>query len=77
MLMPNGSDWVEYMTTPNPNPKQLGGMHHVALEVMDIQKPYETGVDAGVHAAGAAAWWRATAAGWRISTIRTGRARNS
>ena len=41
-MVPNGSDWVEYMTTPNPNPKLLGDMHHVALEVMDIQKPYET-----------------------------------
>jgi lactoylglutathione lyase len=46
-LVPNGSDWVEYMTTPNPNPKQLGSMHHVALEVMDIQKPYELAVIRG------------------------------
>ncbi len=41
-MMPNGSDWVEYMVGANPNPRQLGGMHHVALEVTDIQKPYET-----------------------------------
>jgi catechol 2,3-dioxygenase-like lactoylglutathione lyase family enzyme len=40
--VPNGSDWVEYMTSANPNPKQLGDMHHVALEVTDIQKSYET-----------------------------------
>jgi catechol 2,3-dioxygenase-like lactoylglutathione lyase family enzyme len=41
-MTPNGSDWVEYMMGANSNPKQLGGMHHVCLEVMDIQKPYET-----------------------------------
>jgi catechol 2,3-dioxygenase-like lactoylglutathione lyase family enzyme len=43
-LVPNGSDWLEYMAGggANPNPRQLAGMHHVCLEVMDIQKPYET-----------------------------------
>jgi lactoylglutathione lyase len=41
-MTPNGSDWVEYMMGANPTPKQLGGMHHVCLEVMDIQKPYAT-----------------------------------
>jgi len=40
-LTPNGTEWVEYMTSANPNPAQLGGMHHVCLEVADIQKPYE------------------------------------
>ena len=40
-LTPNGRDWVEYMTSANPNPRQLAGMHHVCLEVMDIQKPYD------------------------------------
>ncbi len=40
-LTPNGSDWLEFMTSANPNPRQLAGMHHVCLEVMDIQKPYE------------------------------------
>jgi catechol 2,3-dioxygenase-like lactoylglutathione lyase family enzyme len=35
-LVPNGSDWLEYMTTANPKPKQLASMHHVALEVTDI-----------------------------------------
>jgi catechol 2,3-dioxygenase-like lactoylglutathione lyase family enzyme len=49
-LVPNGSDWVEYMVGTNPNPQQLGGMHHVALEVMDIQKPYETAVKRGYTA---------------------------
>ena len=46
-LVPDGSDWVEYMTLPNPNPRQLGGMHHACLGVMDVQKPYETVVARG------------------------------
>jgi catechol 2,3-dioxygenase-like lactoylglutathione lyase family enzyme len=46
-LLPNGSDWVEYMTGANPNPKLLGDMHHVCLEVTDIKKPYETAVARG------------------------------
>jgi catechol 2,3-dioxygenase-like lactoylglutathione lyase family enzyme len=48
-LVTNGTEWVEYMTTPNPNPRQLGGMHHVALEVMDIQKPHDTVIARGYH----------------------------
>lgn len=40
-LVPNGREWVEYMVGNNPNPQQLGSMHHVALEVMDIRKPYD------------------------------------
>ena len=46
-LVPNGSDWVEYMTTANPNPKQLASMNHVALEVTDIRKPYEMALTRG------------------------------
>ena len=46
-LTPDGRDWLEYMTTPNPNVKQLASMHHVCLEVMDVQKPYETAVIRG------------------------------
>jgi len=47
-LVPDGSDWVEYMMgQPNPNPRQLGGMHHYCLGVMDIQKPYQTVVERG------------------------------
>jgi catechol 2,3-dioxygenase-like lactoylglutathione lyase family enzyme len=47
-LVPDGKDWVEYMmSTALPNPKQLGGMHHYALEVMDIQKPYQTVMERG------------------------------
>lgn len=47
LLVSNGSDWVEYMTGADPNPRQLGGMHHVCLEVMDIRKPYETALTRG------------------------------
>ena len=47
-LVPDGSDWVEYMMgAPNPNPRQLGGMHHYCLGVLDIQKPYRTVVERG------------------------------
>jgi lactoylglutathione lyase len=46
-LLPDGSDWVEYMTTPNPNVRQLAGMHHACLGVMDVQKPYEAVVERG------------------------------
>lgn len=49
-LVPNGSDWVEYMTSANPNSKQLGDMHHVCLEVTDIQKPYEVAASRGYKA---------------------------
>jgi catechol 2,3-dioxygenase-like lactoylglutathione lyase family enzyme len=46
-LVPDGSDWLEYMTTPNPNRRQLGGMNHFCLEVKDIQKPYEAAIVRG------------------------------
>ena len=32
---------------PNPTPRQLGGMHHICLGVMDIQKPYQTVIERG------------------------------
>lgn len=49
-MVTNGSEWVEYMVGNNPSPTQLGGMHHVALEVKDIQKPYETAITRGYTA---------------------------
>jgi lactoylglutathione lyase len=49
-LVPNGTEWVEYMMAPNPSPAQLGSMHHVALEVTDIQKPYEVAITRGYTA---------------------------
>jgi catechol 2,3-dioxygenase-like lactoylglutathione lyase family enzyme len=49
MLVPDGSDWVEYMVDRSPNPptKQLGGMNHACLEVTDIQASYQAVVDRG------------------------------
>ena len=47
-LVPDGSDWVEYMMgSATPNPRQLGGMHHYCVGVLDIQKPYQTVVERG------------------------------
>jgi catechol 2,3-dioxygenase-like lactoylglutathione lyase family enzyme len=48
LLVPDGSDWVEYMVSgPNPPPRQLGGMHHFCLGVTDIQSVYTKVVDRG------------------------------
>lgn len=49
-LVPNGSDWLEYMAGSNPTPTQLGGMNHVALEVTDIRRPYELAITRGYTA---------------------------
>ena len=48
VMLPEGSDWIEYMTSPaSPNVRQLGGNHHMALGVPDIQTPYETITERG------------------------------
>jgi lactoylglutathione lyase len=51
LLVPDGSDWVEYMLGnggPNaPSPRELGGMHHVCLGVMDVQAPYKAVIERG------------------------------
>ncbi len=48
VLMPEGTDWIEYMTSPaNPNARQLGGNHHMALGVPDIRTPFETVTERG------------------------------
>jgi catechol 2,3-dioxygenase-like lactoylglutathione lyase family enzyme len=48
VMLPEGSDWIEYMANPGPqNVKQLGGMHHMALGVPEIQKPYDTITERG------------------------------
>lgn len=48
LLVPEGTDWIEYMTNaPDPTPRQLGGMHHICLGVMDVQKPYKTVIERG------------------------------
>ncbi len=38
--VPDGSDWLEYMLTPieNPSQRQLGGMNHFSLGVVDINR---------------------------------------
>ena len=48
-LVPEGKEWVEYMmgTDTKPTTRQLGGMHHYCVGVMDIQKPYQTVVSRG------------------------------
>ena len=62
-LMPDGSDWVEYMTTPTQDPRRLASMHHVCLEVMDIQKPFQTVIRGAIRRR-ISRLLRATAAGW-------------
>ena len=48
MLVPDGSDWVEYMVTEQtPTPQQLGVLHHYCLGTLDIQAPYKTVVERG------------------------------
>ena len=44
MRVPDGTDWLEYMlNVHNPDPKQLGVMHHLALGVPSIkQLGYDT-----------------------------------
>lgn len=43
MKVPDGTDYVEYMLMTNKvNRRQLGSLHHVALQVPDIQKALET-----------------------------------
>lgn len=42
MRVPEGTDWLEYMLgNVNPNPKQLGVMHHLALGVPDVQAGFK------------------------------------
>ena len=48
MLVPDGTDWVEYMANnPTPTPQQLGVMNHMCLESVDLQKVHKTVVDRG------------------------------
>lgn len=52
VLLPEGTDWIEYMTgNKNPNVRQLGGNHHMALAVPDIQTPYQTITERGYKGA--------------------------
>lgn len=48
MRVPDGTDWLEYMlNVHNPDPKELGVMHHLALGVPSVKKGYETVVSRG------------------------------
>jgi catechol 2,3-dioxygenase-like lactoylglutathione lyase family enzyme len=51
VMLPEGTDWIEYMASPpNPNPRQLGGNHHMALGVPEIRTPYQAILDRGYKA---------------------------
>jgi len=42
MRVPEGTDWLEYMlNVENPDPKELGVMHHLALGVPSVQGSYQ------------------------------------
>jgi catechol 2,3-dioxygenase-like lactoylglutathione lyase family enzyme len=42
--VPNGHDWLEYMieSPPNPSQKQLGGMNHFSLGVVNMEQAVST-----------------------------------
>ena len=43
MRVPDGTDWLEYMlNVHNPDPHELGVMHHFALGVPSVKLGYET-----------------------------------
>jgi catechol 2,3-dioxygenase-like lactoylglutathione lyase family enzyme len=48
MRVPDGTDWLEYMlNVHDPDPKELGVMHHLALGVRSVKAGYETAVKRG------------------------------
>jgi lactoylglutathione lyase len=48
MRVPDGTDWLEYMlNVHNPDPKQLGVMHHLALGVPSVKAGYNTALHRG------------------------------
>jgi catechol 2,3-dioxygenase-like lactoylglutathione lyase family enzyme len=48
MRVPDGTDWLEYMLNiHNPDVRELGVMHHLALGVPDVKKGYETAKQRG------------------------------
>jgi len=48
MRVPDGSDWLEYMlNVHNPDVRELGVMHHLALGVPDVKKGYEVAKQRG------------------------------
>jgi catechol 2,3-dioxygenase-like lactoylglutathione lyase family enzyme len=48
MRVPDGTDWLEYMlNVHNPDPRELGVMHHFALGVPNVKAGYETAIARG------------------------------
>ena len=48
MRVPEGTDWLEYMlNVNNPDPHELGVMHHFSLGVPDIQAGYKLALQRG------------------------------
>ena len=48
MRVPDGTDWPEYMlNVHNPDPRELGIMHHFALGVPSVKAGYETALKRG------------------------------
>ena len=51
MRVPDGTDWLEYMlNVHNPDPHELGVMHHFALGVPSVKAGYELAVKRGYKA---------------------------
>ena len=48
MRVPDGTDWLEYMlNVKDPDPQELGVMHHMALGVPSVKAGYEAVKSAG------------------------------
>jgi catechol 2,3-dioxygenase-like lactoylglutathione lyase family enzyme len=48
MRVPDGTDWLEYMlNVKDPDPKELGVMHHLALGVPNVKAGYKTAITRG------------------------------
>ena len=48
MRVPDGTDWLEYMlNVHNPDPQELGVMHHFALGVPSVKAGYQTAIARG------------------------------
>jgi catechol 2,3-dioxygenase-like lactoylglutathione lyase family enzyme len=51
MRVPEGTDWLEYMlNVHNPDPQELGVMHHFALGVANVKAGHEIAVKNGYKA---------------------------
>jgi catechol 2,3-dioxygenase-like lactoylglutathione lyase family enzyme len=51
MRVPEGTDWLEYMlNVRNPDPHELGVMHHFALGVANVKAGYEIAIKNGYKA---------------------------